>query len=390
MVSKPYKITLIVLIVAGFWDLGAFSAYDCPHKLAGDLNEDCCVDFVDLAILAQNWIVDCNLTPENPACLPKWEPEPPMSIGRDQFTGGVVNGKIYVFGGNGNPDQVNLKSTEMFDPATSDWSNRADNNHNGGMGVEELTGAVVDSNLYVFGAWGGIGPGGHYGDFNFNERYDPNTDTWTSLAPKPTVVTSAPATVYNGEIYLFGGGYCYEDSNDDVHCTNYDVVEAYRPATNTWRFVTNMPILVMMPAVATVGDKAYVIGGYLPNEDRMSADVMIFDFQSEQWDTNSCQPLPADRARAFEYGSAAPVVGGKIFLIGGAEGDWENHWPSGKIDVYDTATNTSQTGTSLPLPWDDHLSVVCNDKIYVIGGCNGYDFVNGSKSGVISLSIQEE
>lgn len=386
MISKIYETTFLMFVLTGFWSIGILSAYDCPYQLAGDLNEDCRVNLVDLAIMAQNWLVDCNLTPENPACLPKWEPEPPMSVARDQFTGGVIDGKIYVFGGNGNPNTVNLKSTEMFNPAT-DWVNRADNNHNGGYGVEELTGAVVDANLYVFGAWGGIGPGGHYGDFNFNERYDPNTDTWTSLAPKPTVVTAAPATVYNGEIYLFGGSYNYEGKEEPNF---YDVVEAYNPATNTWRFVTNMPIMVMMPAVATVGDKVYVIGGYLPEEDRMSTDVMRFDFQTEQWDTNSCEPLPNNRARGLVYSSAAPVVDGKIFLIGGSEGNWENHWPSNKVDIYDTVTNTWQVGTSLPLPLSGHLSLLLNDKIYVIGGYNDYDYINRSKSEVISLAIQVE
>jgi hypothetical protein len=35
----------------------------------GDLNNDSCVDMLDLATLARNWLVDCNLTPTLPACL---------------------------------------------------------------------------------------------------------------------------------------------------------------------------------------------------------------------------------------------------------------------------------------------------------------------------------
>jgi len=41
-----------------------------------------------------------------------WVAETPLSTPRDQFTGGVINGKIYVFGGNGDPNGINLKSTE--------------------------------------------------------------------------------------------------------------------------------------------------------------------------------------------------------------------------------------------------------------------------------------
>jgi N-acetylneuraminic acid mutarotase len=386
MTGKTYKTTLIMFVLIAFWGIGALSAYDCPYQLAGDLNEDCGVNLVDLAIMAQHWLVDCNLTPENPACLPKWQPEPPMSVARDQFTGGVINGKIYVFGGNGNPGGGNLKSTEMFDP-NGDWSSRVDNNHNDGEGVEELTGAVVDCKLYVFGAYGGVGPSGFYGDINFNEVYDPVTDTWTSLALKPTLVTGAPSEVYNGEIYLFGGDYCYEGQEEP---NVYDVVEAYNPATDSWRQVTNMPNNLFRPAVATVGDKAYVIGGGLLDANRISDEVWTFDFQTEQWDTNSCESLPDNRARGFAYSSAAPTINGKIFLIGGGEGNEENHWPSKKVDIYDTTTNTWHIVPSLPLPLDDHLSLVLDGKIYVIGGCNGYDYLNRAKSEVISLSIQGE
>ena len=73
----------------------------CEYALTGDLNEDCrvgfgdtnimfanwleddvaidieppskdgIVDFRDFAALAENWLIDCALTPGNPACVPK-------------------------------------------------------------------------------------------------------------------------------------------------------------------------------------------------------------------------------------------------------------------------------------------------------------------------------
>jgi DNA-binding beta-propeller fold protein YncE len=43
----------------------------CQYVLAGDLNDDCRVDFFDFAAMAANWLVDCDLTPGDPACLPK-------------------------------------------------------------------------------------------------------------------------------------------------------------------------------------------------------------------------------------------------------------------------------------------------------------------------------
>jgi len=44
---------------------------NCEYVLAGDLNDDCKVDFSDFEILADNWLIDCNLNPSDPACVPK-------------------------------------------------------------------------------------------------------------------------------------------------------------------------------------------------------------------------------------------------------------------------------------------------------------------------------
>ena len=41
----------------------------CQHRLLGDLNNDCRVDLLDLAIMARNWLIDCIENPENPSCI---------------------------------------------------------------------------------------------------------------------------------------------------------------------------------------------------------------------------------------------------------------------------------------------------------------------------------
>jgi hypothetical protein len=43
----------------------------CPFEIAGDLNDDCRVDFTDLALMAANWLTDCFLDDTDPACVPK-------------------------------------------------------------------------------------------------------------------------------------------------------------------------------------------------------------------------------------------------------------------------------------------------------------------------------
>jgi hypothetical protein len=43
----------------------------CYYLITGDLNDDCKIDLLDFSILAQNWLVSCDLTPYDPACTPK-------------------------------------------------------------------------------------------------------------------------------------------------------------------------------------------------------------------------------------------------------------------------------------------------------------------------------
>jgi len=43
----------------------------CEYVLAGDLNDDCKVDFSDFEILPANWLIDGNLDPSNPVCVAK-------------------------------------------------------------------------------------------------------------------------------------------------------------------------------------------------------------------------------------------------------------------------------------------------------------------------------
>jgi hypothetical protein len=52
------------------WIAGAFWE-PCLYKLDGDMNGDCRVDFIDFALLARNWLIDCGTEPNNPACTPK-------------------------------------------------------------------------------------------------------------------------------------------------------------------------------------------------------------------------------------------------------------------------------------------------------------------------------
>lgn len=302
----------------------------------------------------------------SPAGAAEWDSVSALSTARDQFTAGVIGNKFYVFGGNGNPDGRNLSSLEIYDIPTDSWSFGASNPHNAGLGVEELSGAVMDGKLYVFGAWGGSGV------INFVEEYDPAADQWRSLPPKPTAVSSAPAAAYNGEVFVFGGMYTSGSSSTEIH---YTVVEAYNPSTDSWRTVANMPKAFQMAAVSVYQDTAYLIGGFYFQSDQIviQTDVISYHFPTGTWTTSGLGSLSG--FRAFPYATPAPVVNGTICLAGGfglidpgGTLDQSNAAPVSEFLFYEIETGIFSQGPSLPTPRDDHAVLLADGYLYAISG----------------------
>ncbi|MFH0730271.1 MAG: kelch repeat-containing protein [Pseudomonadota bacterium] len=294
-----------------------------------------------------------------------WEQCADLNTARDQFAAGVIGDNLYVFGGNGSPDGLNLSSLEIYNTNTGVWSFGPSN----AMGVEEISGAVLDGVFFVFGAYGGGSP---YGVFNFAEKFVPNTGQWTSLAPKPTTVAVAPVAVYNGEIFVFGGYYGNDLMDTGFH---YSVVEAYNPATNSWRTVTHMPKSYEQFAVSVYQDRAYLIGGFdNQNGQRVAQfDVISYHFPSSTWTTSNLGTLSS--VRGFSYSNPAPVVNGKIYLVGGGglidpNGpiSEDNAQPLADVLIYDIASGVFAQGPSMPEQRDSHAVLLHDGYLYAIGG----------------------
>ena len=107
--------------------------------------------------------------------------------------------------------------------------------------------ATLNGMIYAFG---GQLAGGSY--TNALRRYDPATDTWTTLAPMPEAKATVGAAV-NGKIYAIGG------FNGVVNSAR---VDAYDPATNTWQAMGTLPTTVSSQAVAVQGEWIWMVGDF--------------------------------------------------------------------------------------------------------------------------------
>lgn len=119
---------------------------------------------------------------------------------RNHAMSGVIDGKLYVTGGRApgheGADASNVTATEVYDPATDQWSALA------AMPVAMSGGAsaVLEGKLYVLG--GGL-PGNTVHAMVL--RYDPRVDQWELLGEMPGAFTGHRAVAYQGSLYVVGG-----------------------------------------------------------------------------------------------------------------------------------------------------------------------------------------
>jgi N-acetylneuraminic acid mutarotase len=128
-----------------------------------------------------------------------WSIKAPMPTPRDHLTSAVVNEKIYVIGGRqpwGGPLFKDLDKNEMYDPSADTWSTLEPlpTNRSG------MPAAVVDGKIYVLG-------GESIREiFYENEKYDPINNSWTQESPMPTPRHGFGAVAIGNKIYTIAGG----------------------------------------------------------------------------------------------------------------------------------------------------------------------------------------
>jgi PKD repeat protein len=124
-----------------------------------------------------------------------WSTKSSMSTTRWDHSACVVDGKIYILGGSDSWPWEGIFTMEMYDPATDTWTSIETTLPRAIIGAGT---AVVNGKIYVFG-------GELAGNGNRTDEYDPATNTWTQKTDMPTKRDDVSCGVLNGKIYVIGG-----------------------------------------------------------------------------------------------------------------------------------------------------------------------------------------
>jgi len=137
-----------------------------------------------------------------------------------------------------------------------------------------------------------------------------------------------------------------------------------------WETRAPMPSNRSEVAVAELGGKIYVMGGFKFHGVVTSRAVEVYDPQTDRWEEKA--PLPEGRHHAAEA-----VVDGKLYLIGGYKGflNWETlrtrkHQPTNQVWEYDPGQNRWQARAPMPTARGALAVGVIDGKIYAVGGGN--------------------
>ncbi|MFN2127821.1 MAG: Kelch repeat-containing protein, partial [Anaerolineales bacterium] len=174
----------------------------------------------------------------------------------------LVNGKIYIIGGS-DEQFVCFPEVDVFDPTTNEWTSAA------AMPTPRmcLEAVALDNKIYVIGGNEGL----LYGERGETtvEMYDPETDTWTTMADMNIGRRFFAACALNGKIYVFGGaeGYC-----GPLVASG----EVYDPETDSWRFTYPYPRIFCGADAVSLDEKIFVSGG---TDKACPSDANVFMYE---------------------------------------------------------------------------------------------------------------
>jgi N-acetylneuraminic acid mutarotase len=281
-----------------------------------------------------------------------WKRTASMSTPRTNATATLLTtGDVLVAGGccqPGNP-YVGLASAELYHPSTGSWSPTGSLNvaRSGHTATLLQNGQV----LVAGGACNGAAYGCDAGSFLVNlrsaELYDPATGAWTKTGPMTIGRELQTATLLpNGEVLIAGGF----NSCDDDFCSDLTDAELYDPVTGNWLATASMSAAREQHTATLLPSGMVLVAGGL-DEGGFSgvastlASAEIYNPIFGRW-------TPASAMNARRAGATATQLsGGWVLVTGGGTASSEVYQPGPGVWVPVgslSTTRTGQTATLLP------------------------------------------
>ncbi len=240
-------------------------------------------------------------------------PAAPLDMARSEHTAtALASGKVLVVGGS---NGANLKSAEVYDPASNTW---------GAAGA--LTTARYGHTATLL-ASGKVLVAGGYGNGGFlltAEIYDPVSNAWSPAAPFFTPRGYHTATLLESGKVLIAGGF--------GAAGQLATAEAYDPATNSWSLAGTLgEKRTAHAAVRLASGDVLVVGGA---NGSMVASAELYNPVTHGW--RFAAPMSTGRSRP----TATVLSSGNVLVVAGLG----SGGPLASSEVYDPPNDTWHPG----------------------------------------------
>jgi N-acetylneuraminic acid mutarotase len=219
-----------------------------------------------------------------------WSARAPLPLAVYHAAVGVIDGKLYVAGGQASQDEGgNVTALQVYDPVADRWTQKRPMPE----AISAAMAGVIDGKLYVAG---GLTVTGHH--VATLRVYDPVTDQWSTRASLPQPRVSGAAAVFNGLLHVFGASAVSPLAEAYV----------YDPVADAWSVRAPLPAVRAIAAAAVVDNAIYVVGGHDGTGPVASVDA--YDPATNAW--SSKLALPTARGLA-----GVGTIGGVLYAVGG-------------------------------------------------------------------------
>ncbi len=266
----------------------------------------------------------------------RWQELASMSVPRAGLAAASYGNAIYAIAGQTSEGPTNL--VERYDPQTDTWTKLADKP----TAVSEVSAVLLGEKIYV--------PGGKLADGKVTNRlevFDPRKGSWESKAELPLAVSGYALAAYEGQMYLFGG---WDGEQVVDHAWRYD------PFNDVWHAASNLPSARAYATAAEVSGKIYVLGGWDGTQELQES--LSFD-SARDLEGEPAWQKQTDLPEACSDCSAESISG-MLFVVG-TNGIWQLNYPYLEwIQIPFNTIPTGQHGFSSVISPDGYL--------YFVGG----------------------
>jgi N-acetylneuraminic acid mutarotase len=208
-------------------------------------------------------------------------------IGRRYLTAEVVNGVIYIIGGQVS-DGSYVETVQSYNITNNSITTVAPLPTK----RKQLNSVVYGNKIYVIG--GQLENDGAM--TNVVEVYNPSVDLWTTLSPMPTA-RECDVALIEDKIYAFGG---YNGS------TSLTTVEIYDIENDSWTTANDMPYALSAYHLASFENFVFLFGDYSAHID----EVNMFNANDDSWIKLSTNFTGRRHTAVVRNGDWIYVIGG--------------------------------------------------------------------------------